>query len=242
MLSRLALLTALVLTWGSSPAPQATPTTANTQLPTAVAIGNLCFTKHGVYLQAFQYSTVAGDGSLLPVIEGGYDPYRCRDASIRNGNIRVNLPTKLATTIARRYIGVSRGLVSTNRLVLLGSFDQARSRFSAVGRLSDEDTLIFFGRGGGPEALANGPVRDTPGPNLGKRLTDEFSWAFYELPKSSPIDRPAFDRLVSATPHAVASSGADFVNLQAPVVSQSVIDSFLTSGTHLNVYTQVRIR
>ena len=149
---------------------------------------------------------------MQPVIEGGYDPYRCKNASTTNGNVHIVLPTKLSKTIARRYVQVSGAQVSTKAVVVIGSFDQTRSRFLAVRRLSDNDSLIFFRRGQGPEALPNGTVHDTPGPTLGKRLTDEFTWAFYELSKSYPIDRTAFDVLVGATPHAVASSGVDFVN------------------------------
>lgn len=210
-----------------------TPSTGG--VASAIAFGPVCFKSNGTFLGGFKALEVAGDGSFLPAEESDFDPYRCRKPGTR-----LRIPASIATSISTRYVAASRARVSAGGLVLAGEFDRRRRQF-VVRRTLDPDagwsvTLHQLE----PDVLAAGPASNVPGDGLGKRMGPRGEWLYYPVSPPKTVDATALASLVAQTPAAVVWSSSTAVVLQAPVVAQSVVDTFLNTGARLTVVSAIR--
>ena len=150
------------------------------------------------------------------------------------------MSTKISKTIRRNYSPYSRASVSS-QLVLAGTFDRAKRAFTilrTIGRNERTAELTRFFPA--PEALDSGPEYDDPQPGRGRRLRENLTWGYFDLSIPQDIDPVAVKELEDSTLGSKTLLREKLVIVQSPILDQSDIDRFLTTGTRLQAYAQIR--
>lgn len=228
-MKKLAVASLLALTVVIEPLAAASPSAR-----LAVATGRLCIKRVGVFLEQFEANRVEPSGSFAPVNEGEFDPFGCRDATLR-----VSIPRSILGDIPQfgRYDTVSRALYTTP-LMLSGTFDSRRKLFTVRARLTPEGIAMvqtqFFERlEGSPADYFTGKTR---------RLGPDGRYLYFSEGPAVSESVATYARLTAFSGYADIWSNGSSTVVQNEVVDQRSVDQFLsTSNSSLLVRSRVRL-